>query len=174
MTTEERLTKVERELARVKRRSRWLLGGVLLAAGAWAALAGFKGSATAAARTEVEDRFQQAGEGFKVVRANRFVLEDEKGKNRAMLTTFADGAGLTLYDENSKARVMLGVSNDGPALFLYDEKGKGRARLAASNNGPGLQLCDEKGKTRAGLNVLKSGSWLHLRDENGKTIWRAP
>ena len=35
MTTEERLAKVERELGRVKRRSRWLLVGLALGLGVW-------------------------------------------------------------------------------------------------------------------------------------------
>jgi len=48
MTTEERFENLERELARAKRRNRWLLAAVALAIGVWI-LAGTLGPTTAAA-----------------------------------------------------------------------------------------------------------------------------
>jgi hypothetical protein len=111
MTTEERLDKLERELALLK-----------------------------------------PGEPESEVRANRFVLEDENGKLRAMLN----------------------VTKEGAALVLFDEKGDLRATLGALKGGPGLDLFDENGEFRAGLNVRQEGPKLGLFDKNGRVIWSAP
>ena len=92
MTTEERLAKVERELGRVKRRSRWLLVALALGLAALALV------------------WALAEE----VRAKRFVLVDEEGRERAALEMNADRPMLSLCDEKGQPRVALGVTADGP------------------------------------------------------------
>ncbi len=76
MTTEERLERLEMEVARGRRANRWLLavlGAVLVAVVlAWAFVPGI-------ART------QGAKGAPKEVRASKFVVEDENGKERATL-----------------------------------------------------------------------------------------
>jgi len=62
--------------------------------------------------------------GIKEIRANRFVLEDENGKTRAMLWVNKDTPGLSLYDKNGEQRAWLSVGNDNAGLGLYDGKGK--------------------------------------------------
>ena len=119
MTTEERLERLERELSRAKGRPDvhrgWLLAGAALCLGialvAWAF-----GPGTA--------RAQPAGAALKEVRANRFVLEGENGKTRAMLSTRKDGSHLVLYDEKGRARVRLDVDKSGPGLRLFDDEEK--------------------------------------------------
>jgi hypothetical protein len=59
-----------------------------------------------------------------VVRANRFIIEDETGKVRAVLGVTDDEAGLILIDESDKTRAALSVGKDGPGLALHDENGK--------------------------------------------------
>jgi len=167
MTTEERLAKVERELGRAKRRSRWLLAALGLTAGAFALAWIFAGAAPTLQA--------QVGAGAeRVVRANRFVLEDESGKPRAMLYAGKGEPGLTLFDENGKVRAMLSATADGSGLSLLDAAGKPCAGLVVNAGGSGLDLSYAAGKGRALLAVVKSGPGLRLYDENDKVIWRAP
>ena len=135
MTTEERLEAIEQELARTKRRSRWLWGAVGLVVAVW-----IIGTV--------------AFGGAKEIRASRFVLEDENGKDRAAL-------------EAAKAWF-------GSRLAMFDENGKDRAVLGMTENGSRLTLFDESGKVRAVLGMTELGPWLHLFDENGKLFWSAP
>jgi len=78
-------------------------------------------------RASWENKFAKlakaVGRAEKVIRAKRFVLEDENGKTRASLIVGKDGPGLVLLDENGKPRAMLSVLKDGPGLALYDENG---------------------------------------------------
>jgi hypothetical protein len=145
MTTEERLTTLEQELAATRRRFRWLLVGLALGLGA---LALVWVSAASAPKAKA-----QVAAGGQTVRASEFVLEDENGKVRAILSVFKDVPGLSLFDEDGKNRVGLVVDKDGPRLSLYDENGKPRAVLAV---------------------VGKAGSGLVLFDAADKAIWSAP
>ena len=60
----------------------------------------------------------------RVLRARKFILEDENGELRALLCIGKGGPGLYLYDEKGKLRAMLRVGKYGPRLSLSDEKGK--------------------------------------------------
>jgi len=177
MITEERLEKVERELAATRRRSRWLMAALGLALGAFGLAWIFAGPAPTLQA--------QVGAGAeRVVRANRFVLEDENGKVRALLGVTAEGPGLILHDENGKIRIVLDVAKDVPELLLLDENGEIRAGLAVAKDVPGLALKDAAGKVRAWLAVSKAGPGLALYDIGGpglslwdaagKPIWSAP
>ena len=99
MTTEERLAKVERELAeakaqatRAKRRSRWLLATLGLGLGA---LAFVWASAASAPRAEAQD-----AAGGRTVRANEFILEDERGQ--AIHENATDALALALTEPIEK------------------------------------------------------------------------
>jgi hypothetical protein len=164
MTTDERIENLEKGLASARRLNRWLLAGVGLALGVWI-LAGTFGPATAGA--------PDGGAAVKEIHAGKFVLEDENGKTRAMLSVDKYGPGLDLRDEKGKIRAGLSVDNDGSDLNLCDEKGTIRARLSLDKDGPLLRLADENGKTRAVLSLHKNGPGLSLLDENGKGIWHA-
>jgi len=167
MTTEERLGKLECELSAAKRRNRWLLAvAVLAVAGLGLAWALTRGTPAAYA--------QGAAAGKKVIRANKFILEDEKGEIRVMLDVIEGSPTLNLSDEKGEIRVMLDVNKDGAGLMLSDEKGKPRAILAMTKEGPGLLLFDENGKARAALAVGGNRPGLLLSDENDKVIWQAP
>ncbi len=144
MTTEERLEKVERELARAKRRSRWLLAVIILAAGTWIAIAGCEETTTdVAAQTE--------GQGSKIVRANAFILEDRNGRTRAGLEMGKGGPGMTVYDKEGKGCSWLDTMKDRPVLTMYDWKGTPRAGLGVGRYGPMLALANEKGIVHAWL-----------------------
>jgi len=142
MTIEERLEVVERELAASRRRTKrlWISLGL---AGVVCALAWSLTATTSTAKTQGAE---------KVIRANKFIVEDENGKGRAVLSAYKYG----------------------PMLMLIDENGQPRAELSVPTFGSSLSLYEENGKTRAVLGIDKDGSGLWLYDENGKAIWRAP
>ena len=140
MTTEERLEKLERELARANRHNRWLLAGVVLA------IVGLSLAWTWTKTTAIAQA-QGLGTTTKVIRANEFILEDENHKPRASLGATKDGAKLSLYDKNGKGGVMLGATKDGANLSLYDENRKARGMLSVNKGGAGLRLCGPDGET---------------------------
>jgi len=144
MTTEEWLEKVDRELGRVKGRNGLLVGALEMGLRALALMM------EEAARVPKAEA--QGAVGERTVRANKFVLEDERGGMRAVLV----------------------VAADMPTLALFDTAGTPRAVLGILAGGPGLTLADENGKSRAVLSVLADGPGLTLFDAAGKTIWRAP
>lgn len=143
MTIEERVEKLEKELSRANRRNRGLLAGAALCLGIAVVAWVFRPQTLLA---------QNAANRPKEVHANRFVLEDDKGKTHAELS----------------------MVNGGPGLILTDEKGNTRIGLSVLKDEPRLDLSDEKGKTRASLFVVKDGPHLTLSDETGKIRWQAP
>ena len=96
--------------------------------------------------TESTARAQKANIDLKVIRANRFVLEDEDGAVRAALTVNKRRRMLSLADENGKVRARLIVDHDGPHLRLLDKNAKVRALLTVGENGPSLPLFGETGE----------------------------
>ena len=168
-TTEERLANLERELARAKRRNRRLLAVAGLAVGAFALVWIVAGTAN---RAEAQGAAVPA-----VIRAKKFILEDENGNTRIALGTdqVLDLSPLKEAMKNPGtsrfALVQLTVMS-GPGLTVYDEKGKARIMLYVSNEAltpePTLILYDEKCKQRTHLCVDKDGPLLRLRDEKGK------
>ena len=125
MSTEERLERVERELARA-RRNRWLLGAGVLAAGILA-LVWLPAPA-------------------EVIPASAFVLVDDKGRERGKWEVGQFGPMLLLLDEKGEPRVSLAVGKVGPGLVLADANGEPRVALAVAADGPALALADAKGK----------------------------
>jgi len=114
MTIEERLEKIEKELAEARRRNRWLLtimGLVVVGIG----LAWILTKTTAAATATTAP---------KVIRANDFIVENANGKTRAELSVDKDGPRLGLLDEKGKPRAELGIDKDKSGLKLGDANGK--------------------------------------------------
>lgn len=161
MTTDERIEKVEGQLARLRWFNRCVIVCIILSLGAWFMLRAF-GPDTAWAQS-----------GVKEFRAKKFVLEDKSGNMRAALTVEEFGSLLSLHDENGNMRAALTVTREGPALVLR-EKGKTRAELGMLNGKPQLVLLDENGNPRATAGVGNDGPILMLVDENRKPIWQAP
>ncbi len=136
MTTEERFVKLERELSSAKSRIHWLVVAVIIAAVVvvvWTC-----SSTTNTAQAEGVSNIPS------VIRARKFILEDNSGNVRAVLATDKEGTGLTLLDQNGENRIMLGASELGNGLLIFDQNGKVRAVLTTmTNNIPRLVMIDE-------------------------------
>jgi len=157
MTTDERMEKMEKELARVRWSNRCLIGCIVLSLGVCFIWRTF-GPETAWAQS-----------GAKEIRANKFVLEDPNGKPCATLGYIENnGPALLLLDKNDVVRASLGLTPDGPGLELMDENHNTRVGLRThAGGGPGLMLSDEDDRPRAILNILgRQGSQLVLIDQN--------
>ena len=165
MTIEERLENMERELGRIKRRNRWLLGAILVLLGGLVAAGVFK--------TMITPVQAQGAGTVKEVRARKILIEDENGKMRAWLGVNNDGPALSLWDEKGTPRAWLTVGHYGPRLSLWDEKGKTRAKLDVGIDGPTLLMWDEKLNVRAKLVADPDGPSLELHDEKGRTRFAA-
>lgn len=203
MTTDERMGKMEKELARVRWFNRCLIGCIVLSLGVcfiWKTL----GPETAWAQSRAKE-----------IRASKFILEDPNGKPcatlgyienkgpalllldkndvvRASLDLTPKGPGLELIDENHNTRVqlheglmlrdenesprvVLGIlGRQGPQLVLIDQNKRPRAGINALKGEPRVWLRDQNGKPRAALTVTEDGPNLSLTDENGKTTWSTP
>jgi hypothetical protein len=162
MTTEERLEDLESEFAHAKRRSRKLLilavvaltvGGLSLA---WAIVG-----------TRLLARAQGVGSVANQIRANSFLLVDEKGNARGGMFMVKDGPAFALTDEKNVPRAMVTVLKDGPSFELDDENRKTRSRWNLLGDGPGLGMLDENGTVRVLLRVDKDGETLAFLDEKG-------
>jgi hypothetical protein len=181
MTTEERLERVEKELARAKRQNRVLLVAAVIIVSVVFLLGAS------------ENRSRDT------IRAKAFCVVDENDSTRAALGLSGDGQPvLNLYDGNGTRRVRLGLGGGCPGLWLYDENDTVRTVLSlcesgqpglamAGENGtplvdlgvgstgkPGLGMYDENNTLRSVLGFSTTGQpVLDLYDENGKTIWNA-
>ncbi|MFC1489810.1 hypothetical protein ACFL6K_01240 [Candidatus Latescibacterota bacterium] len=111
MTTEKRISKLEQEISRTKRMNRLMalmLIGVFLLGRLFA-----PGTPTA-----------QENGVFHEIQAKAFVLKDENGLNRAILTMLGDGPTLEMYDENGTVRAELSMIENAPYFGLFDKNFK--------------------------------------------------
>lgn len=164
----QRLERVESENRRLKRI------GVLAVLGLGALM--LLGQATPSAITP-------AVPAAKVIEAEKFVLRDPTGRERAELSVLADGSptlgfvdpdgkpralfglgadgapGLALLGPDDKGRLTLSVRRDGAAaVILVDAGGRPRARLDLETDGvPGLTFFARGGGVRAALGVMDDG-----------------
>jgi len=152
MTTEERIAIMETRLARMRR---------LVAVLGVVSLCSLICAATQPRRTA---EAQGAG---RVIRANRFVVEDEGGQARAELLATTRGASLIMAGNDRKPRLSLHLHNDKPGLLLYDEKGNMSVTLDAAEGGPELKMFGGANR-RAWLAAKEHEAWLHFSGENGR------
>ena len=124
----------------------------------------------------------QATNQAKTVEAQKFILRDVNGVQRATLSASDGMAALSLYDadENVRARLLAGKR---PALVFFDAENLGefaKLRLALgvgdmgggdTDSGPHLMLFDEAGISRVEMFVTEPKSGLVVYDKDGEVIF---
>lgn len=135
-----------------------------------------------------------------VVEAERFVLRDRSGAERANIGVGdSGGAGLVLYDRNRNPRVLLDIDSDGrPSLRLLNAGGENlyaaggayfdlssvtflekneispRAQLSVVAGFPSVSLRDKEERGTIVLGPRSGGSSLAILDKTGKTVRQWP
>lgn len=159
MIIEDRMEKMERELARATRDNRRLLAGLIIVFGlavtVWILAPGMTILAGHRAPKEIH--------------STKFILEDANGKSRAELGMTEDGPVFRLKDQNGKDRALLYI-HDKVGLTLNDENGKTRLALGVIQNAPCLFFFDTNDESRISLTVLKEGPFLGLYDEKHQRL----
>jgi hypothetical protein len=128
MTTEERIEKLEKDLARLRSQHRWRWAWVFI---------------TLVGLVVFMELFE-AGKVPRILEASEFVVIDGKGRERAKLGMSDDGCPrLGIYNSEGKPRAMLALIDPSAGLFLGDENGKFRVAIAMKENAPHLSIMDE-------------------------------
>jgi hypothetical protein len=102
------------------------------------------------------------------LRAQAFVLVDEKGKERASLVT--DGGGsvfLVMFDKDGRPRADMQVGNFGPSINFYDPNAKTRL-VMGSTTMVASHVSNE------GMLEKNTPSSIVMFDAAGKLLWRTP
>lgn len=77
----------------------------------------------------------------KTVEAEKFILRDSEGRQRATINTTNDNVMFALYDSNGKQRIMVAVSAKGePEVRLKDQGGATRMHLSLNERGDSMVL----------------------------------
>jgi hypothetical protein len=105
----------------------------------------------------------------RVVEAEKFVLRDDAGRERAVLEMANDKPALRLYDAAGKKRTSIGPGE----ISLCNDKEAERINLGVEpvdeGNGAAVAVLDANGKTRIGLLNCQIGPALVLNNSDGET-----
>jgi len=102
------------------------------------------------------------------IRAQHFVLVDDKNKERASLVSDAAGSVfLVMFDTTGKPRATLSVGNDGPSLVFYDRSGQQRTIIGSTSS-----VASHVNEN--GIAEKSPASSIILFDRTGKLLWREP
>jgi hypothetical protein len=114
----------------------------------------------------------------KAITAQQIVLEDAKGKARAMLQLNDDGLPvLRMYDAAGKNRIGVGFAKDGlVGVDLADPKGAERILLSVNSDGlTAIRLFDDAARPRMLLGIDGAGEpALDFYDGEGKLMRELP
>ncbi len=112
------------------------------------------------------------------VSAERFVLKDEHGRSRAMLSLKYDLApALALMDESGRDQVLLRAMPDGSsALEYFEDQAPRVAMTSQTGSAASISLFDRDGRSRAGLSLADDGTTglELLRDRRGAALNVSP
>jgi len=116
-------------------------------------LSGIKGKPKVATEKASAKPKVEAPSENREIRAKAFVLVDDQGRMRGLLSTANGNPSLVLSDANGNPRAALILDKKGPALGLSDENNTLRAALSAFSPGSALYLYDATNKIRASIST---------------------
>lgn len=103
------------------------------------------------------------------------VPELHRESQQADATTFVQAERFILQDAEGNQRAVLGIGTNDEALFeLNDASGTARLRMDVPRSGPGITLKDSRGKVRTLLTVYTDGPYLGMTDAQGSDLFQAP
>jgi hypothetical protein len=179
MTTDERLTRVESQLARARSLNSFLVACmvlclmlcIFLSLGGWYLLRTFPRQ-TAPTKSEVgkvsTTEAVLTKPATKEIRASAFVVEDEDGKTRATLDASNNVPALRLFDSKGHRRFSLVAHEDSLMLMVDDANQTMRFFLDVTKSGPFLSMLDENGMPRLALSMMERDAGLTMVDQNKK------
>lgn len=188
-TTEQRVTRLEGELEKVRRQNRGVLLLLVVFLAATALVAFHVSKAPKAAVAQGQEALPDT------IRARAFIAEDAEGRFRAAVSGDDIGGSVGVTDSMGQVRALLSNNRDGPSLAfsdrdqlrmilaaydgktrldLRDDDGVTRANLFYQQDRTSLSLNDRNGTTRGFFVTTKAGPAILLSDESGENIWTAP
>ncbi|MGH7133000.1 MAG: hypothetical protein ACREJO_13755 [Phycisphaerales bacterium] len=133
----ERVEKLERELARSQRSNRlWKCAMLVVVAGTGLAIASGVG------RGQPEQRELTVG---------TLIVDDGSGRGRVTVRNEKDGPTITMFDSKMKSRLVLGAGTEKASLTFVGEGDKPRVVLDGTAAGSWLRFCDTEGDARLSL-----------------------
>ena len=108
------------------------------------------------------------------MRAQRFVVVDENGKQRAVLGMASGGPELAMMDTSDRVALQLQVPKvpDKGAIYLNDPELSAGLELAMTMNGPVLHLNDRSGnRVRLATNELNA-PLVAVHDAEGNLLFK--
>lgn len=101
------------------------------------------------------------------VRAERFVLTDSQGRERAVLETDEKGdPELRLIDTAGETRVYVALIGEGATISLYSGADKSSLHLDSGLASPACTFYDHAGVQRLSLGA----DFMHICDESGQPV----
>ena len=100
----------------------------------------------------------------RIVEAEKFVLKDDNGKDRAVLCMGDFGPVLSFNDPRGLPRLTLELRGEGPMISLCDPNGAWEARLEATKEGAVVVVWEDGGKRGAGVSAQADGPDVWLSD----------
>jgi len=145
-----RVNRLERENRRMK------LAGMLMLVGVAAVIVMGQAKATKVA---------------KVIEAERFVLRDENGRERAVLETLLDHTDFTLRNSDDTVTSSL-FASDRLAGVEIERQNESIVQLSSAPESAGLRIFDRNKKTRAGIGIQgKDGTpVIVIQDKNDNLL----
>lgn len=93
-----------------------------------------------------------------VIKANKIVMMDNKGRPRAVIGMTGDSPTIALFDEKSQGRVYMAIGPNGPTLTFIDANKTEVMGITAKNDGgAGIALTNNAGKAVAAFMTDKDG-----------------
>ena len=158
MTLEERIKKVEKEM-KITRKVNLVLLAVLMLAGAVLMIG--------------------AAKPANIIKADGFILLDEKGKERARLVmdNVSPGPKLDLLNQDGKIIISMFSTAKISGLDLLDKRGQNRISMAVNDeieSGPVFNLLDKGNNSRLHMMLDNGFPVMEMLDPNGTVKWQAP
>ena len=116
----------------------------------------------------------KSGAAGNVIKAQRFVVVNSNGQERAIFFSDKDGAVLSLDDAEGKPRVGLSASKTRAGFEVFDDRGHSTIALTSEKGGSALALADLAGRPRTTVGLFGEKSWVAFLDQNGNPTYRVP